>query len=317
VFAPAYLFGLPSYRQSTEAGPVLERIKKIDFLGLFLAAAVWVSFTIAFTMAGGWPWNDGRTIGTIVAFAVTLALFTLQQVFCIFTSAENRSFPVHLLHSKSQVLLYIATAANITSLFVPVYFIPIYFQFVHNDPALKAAVRLLPYVVTTVSFNLSAGYLLSKIKYYMPIFLTSGMFMVIGSSLLTVYLDPATPVSYIYGFSVIAGIGAGLTLQIGYAVATLKAPDHIGGALTLLNVAQIGGSVIALVIAGRVFQSSAVRNLTEVLASTSYSDADIQSAVSGTQSLIFQQLSGSLRDQALLAITKAMQMSFILPCVGC
>lgn len=271
-------------------------------------------------MAGGqWPWNDGRTIGTIVAFAVTLALFTLQQVFCIFTSAENRSFPVHLLHSKSQVLLYIATAANITSLFVPVYFIPIYFQFVHNDSALEAAVRLLPYVVTTVSFNLSAGYLLSKIKYYMPIFLTSGMFMVIGSSLLTVYLDPATPVSYIYGFSVIAGIGAGLTLQIGYAVATLKAPDHIGGArgaLALQNVAQIGGSVIALVIAGRVFQSSAVRNLTQVLASTSYSDADTQSAVFGTQSLIFQQLSGSLRDQALLAITKAMQMSFILPCVG-
>lgn len=231
-----------------------------------------------------------------MAFAVTLVLFVLQQVFCVFTSPKNRSFLVHLLHSKSQVLLYIATAANITSLFVPVCFIPIYFQFVHNDSALQAAVRLLPYVVITVSFNLSAGHLLSNIKYYMPIFLTSGIFMEIGSSLLTAYLDPATPVSYIYGFSVIAAIGAGLS-QIGYAVTTLKAPDHMGDALALQNVAQIGGSVIALIIAGQVFQSSAVRNLTQVLAGTSYTDADIQSAVSGAQSLIFRELSGSLRDQ--------------------
>lgn len=56
VFSPVYLFGMPSYRQSTDGGPVLGRVKKIDFDSLFLAAGVWVSFTMAFTMAGGqWP----------------------------------------------------------------------------------------------------------------------------------------------------------------------------------------------------------------------------------------------------------------------
>jgi MFS family permease len=315
-FAPIYLFSLPSVSPITLVS-VADRVKKIDFVGLILGAGVWVSFTMAFTMAGGqWPWNDGRTIGTIVAFVVILMAFALQQTFSIFTTKENRSFAVHLLQSRTQVLLYIGTAANITSLFVIVYFIPIYFQFVHNDSALQAAVRLLPFVVVTVTFNLGAGHLLSKIKYYIIIYVVSGVFMTIGAALLTAYLNPTTPMAYIYGFSVIAAVGTGLTLQIGYAVATLKVPNHIGDAIALQNVAQIGTSVIALVIAGQVFQSTTVRNLTQVFVGTSYTQADIQSIVTGAQSQVFEQLSGPLKEAAVIAITQAMQKAFLLVCVG-
>lgn len=315
-FAPVYLFGLPSFHPVTGIS-VLERVKKIDFMGLLLGAGVWVSFTMAFTMAGGqWPWNDGRTIGTIVAFVVVLVIFAIQQTFSIFTTPETRSFPIHLLRSSSQILLYIGTASNITSLFVIVYFIPIYFQFVHGDSALQAAIRLLPFVIVTVCFNLGTGHLLAKIKYYMPIFVASGVFITLGSALLTAYLDPATPSSYIYGFTIITAVGTGLTLQIGYVVATLKAPEHMGDALALQNVAQIGGTVIALVIAGQVFQSTAIANLTKVLAGTGYTRVDIQSAVAGAQSRIFEEISGPLKDQAILAITQAMQRSLILVCVG-
>jgi MFS family permease len=315
-FAPVYLFSLPSVRPVTLVS-IADRVKKIDFVGLVLGAGIWVSFTMAFTMAGGqWPWNDGRTIGTIVAFIVILVAFALQQIFSIFTTKENRSFAVHLLQSRTQVLLYIGTAANITSLFVIVYFIPIYFQFVHNDSALQAAVRLLPFVVVTVTCNLSAGHLLSKIKYYIIIYVVSGVFMTIGAALLTAYLTPTTPKSYIYGFSVIAAVGTGLTLQIGYAVATLKAPNHMGDAIALQNVAQIGTSVIALVIAGQVFQSATMRSLTKVFAGTSYTQADIQSIVTGAQSKVFEDLSGPLKEAAVVAITQAMQKAFLLVCVG-
>jgi predicted MFS family arabinose efflux permease len=316
VLAPIYLFSLPSISPVTSES-IANRVKKLDFIGLVLGAGVWVSFTMAFTMAGGqWPWNDGRTIGTIVAFVAILVTFALQQTFSVFTNKEHRAFPIHLLRSRSQVLLYIGTAANITSLFVVVYFIPIYFQFVHNDSALQAAVRLLPFVVVTVTFNLSAGHFLSKIRYYILIYVVSGVFMTIGAALLTAYLNPSTPKSYIYGFSVIVAVGTGLTLQIGYAVATLKAPDHVGDAIALQNVSQIGSSVIALVIAGQVFQTTAMRNLSAVFAGTTYTQADIQSIVTGAQSKVFEELSGALKDAAIMAITQAMQKAFLLVCVG-
>ncbi|KAK1243265.1 hypothetical protein MKX07_003893 [Trichoderma sp. CBMAI-0711] len=317
-FAPVYLFGLPSVHPVTGGVSVLERVKKIDFLGLLLGVGTWVSFCMAFTMAGGqWSWHDGRTIGTIVAFAVIVACFALQQTFCLFTTPENRSFPVHLLRSRSQILLYVATSSNITALFVVVYFIPIYFQFVHGDSAIEAAVRLLPFVVLTVSFNLAAGHLLSRVRYYMPIFAVAGFFITLGSALLTAYLDPDTPTAYIYGFTVLTAVGTGLTLQIGYAVATLKVPAaQMGDALALQNVSQIGGTVIALVIAGQVFQSEATKNLTAALAQTDFTAADIQSAIAGAQSRIFEEITGDLRASAVLAITKAMQKAFILVCVG-
>ncbi|QYS99700.1 MFS permease [Trichoderma simmonsii] len=317
VFAPIYVFGLPDIHPVVGVS-VRDRVMKIDFLGLLLGAGTWVTFCMAFTMAGGqWPWNDGRTIGMIVAFGVIIILYAVQQTFSIFTTPEDRSFPIHLLRSRSQVLLFIATASNITALFVVVYFIPIYFQFVHGDSAISAAVRLLPFVVLTVSFNMAAGHLLSRIRYYMPIFLVAGFFITLGSALLTAYLDPTTPTSYIYGFTVLTAVGAGLTLQIGYAVASLKVePAQQGGALAMQNVSQIGGTVICLVIAGQVFQSEATKNLTSVLANTNFTASDIQNAIAGAQSTIFEEITGQLRDQAILAITKAMQKAFILVCVG-
>ncbi|PON23436.1 hypothetical protein TGAM01_v207670 [Trichoderma gamsii] len=320
-FAPVYLFGLPSIHVAEGATTsVVERVKRIDFLGLFLGASTWVSFTLAFTMAGGqWAWNDGRTIATIVVFVAVLIIFAIQQTFSILTTPENRSFPIHLLRSRSQVLLYIATSSNITSLFVIVYFIPIYFQFVHGDSAIEAAIRLLPFVILTVSFNLAAGYLLSKVRYYMPIYVIAGFFITLGGALLTAYLDPNTPTNYIYGFTVITAVGSGLTLQIGYAVASLKVkPKHMGDALALQNVSQIGGSVISLVIAGQIFQTSATQNLTKVLAGSAFNftSADIQNAIAGAQSTIFEEITGDLREQAILAITKAMQKAFIPVCVG-
>lgn len=74
-------------------------------------------------------------------------------------------FPVHLLKSRSQILFYFGTAAATTSLFVPVYYIPIYFQFVQNDTALMAAVRLLPFILVAISANMATGVILPKVGY--------------------------------------------------------------------------------------------------------------------------------------------------------
>lgn len=315
-FAPAYLFGLPSIRLATEKR-FMQRVRNVDGVGFLLNAGLWVFFSMGFTMAGGqWAWSDSRSIGIIISFVAVTILFMVQQTYAIFTSNELRCFPIQLLRSRSQVLLFIGTAANISALFITVYFIPLYFQFVRNDTALQAAVRLLPFVVITVSVNLSAGHLLSKIKYYSPIFIISGILMTIGGALLFKYLTLQSSTASIYGFTIVTAVGSGLTLQIGYAVATLKAPKYMGQALALQNVAQIGGTVICLVIAGQVFHSAATRNLTDVLRGTGFTSVDIQAAISGAKSDIFQQLSGELREQATIAITGAIQQSFILVIVG-
>ncbi|KAE9367473.1 MFS general substrate transporter [Stipitochalara longipes BDJ] len=315
--APAFLFAIPSI-SPVKGVSLMRRIKKLDFLGYVMSAGIWVSFTIAFIMAGGqWQWNDRRTIAVIVVFGVLSIAFTVQQYFALLTTIETRAFPVHLLTSRSQLLLYIATSANITALWVVVFFIPIYFQFVHNDSAIMAAVRLLPCVIIAITFNLLTGHLLSRVRYYMPIYVISGAITTLGGALLMAYLTPHTPEAHIYGFTILIAIGTGLTLQVGYAIAGFKTrPEWIGDAIALQNFSQVGGEVIALVLAGQIFQSTAVRNLSAVLAGKGFSSADIHSAVAGAQSTLFEDLSGDLRESAIVAITQAIQKSFILVIVA-
>ncbi|PKY06171.1 major facilitator superfamily transporter [Aspergillus campestris IBT 28561] len=313
VSAPAFILCLPSICLMPDV-PRQEKLASIDFVGFVLGAGMWVSFLLAFTMAGGqWPWNDGRTIATFVVFGVLLALYALQQYFAIFTTPARRAFPGHLLRDRTQVLLYAVTAAGTTSVFVIVYYLPIYFQFVSGDGALMAAVRLLPFVVIAVAVNLVSGSLLHFIKLYKIIFLLASVFLLVGGGPMVAYLKPSTMTGTIYGLSILAAVGSGLSMVIGYTVATLTTkPEDTGAALKMQNVAQIGGQVIALALAGQIYRSRAIANLQSALAGHGYSYDEIWSAVAGTQSALFEELEGPLRDRAIDAISQAMRMTFVL-----
>ncbi|KAF2853351.1 MFS general substrate transporter [Plenodomus tracheiphilus IPT5] len=313
ISAPAFLFYLPPVHP-IEGVSIRKRMATIDFLGFFLGAGMWVSFLLAFSMAGGqWPWNDGRTIATFVVFGALMVLYALQQYFAVFTSPSRRAFPVHLLRSRTQVLLYIVTAAGTTTLYVVVYYIPIYFQFVNDDEALMAAVRLLPFVVIGVSVNLISGTFLSKIKMYMVLYIIAAVFLVAGGGPLMVYLDPKASTATIYGLTILVAVGTGLSMTLGYTVATLTTkPEDVGPALKMQNISQIGGQVIALAFAGQIYQSTAIKNLKAVLAGNGYTDMEIRGAVAGSQSALLEELSEEMRGRAIEAITHAMQMTFVL-----
>lgn len=267
VSAPAFLFCLPAIHPMKGVS-VRSRLASIDFVGLALGAGVWVSLLLAFTMAGTeWPWKDDRTIATFVVFGVVLLLYVLQQYFAVFTSPTRRAFPGHLLRDRTQVLLYITTAAGTTTLYVVVYYIPIYFQFVNSDAALMAAVRLLPFVIIAVAVNLVSGSLLHFIKLYKVIYIIASIFLVAGGGPLMVYLDTTTKTGTIYGLTILVAVGTGLSMVTGYTVATLTTnPEDTGSGLSLQNVSQIGGQVIALAIASQIYQEVALKNLSTVLA---------------------------------------------------
>lgn len=180
-----------------------------------------------------------------------------------------------------------------------------------------AAVRLLPYLLITMTLNLATGWALPRAKYYILLCLVSGILMTLAGALLVAYLNSSTPTSQIYGFSIVMAVGTGITMQLGYAVASLKVPaSDIFSEINLLNIAQIGTTVICLVIASQVFQWTAIQNLNGVLAGRGFTQAEIHHAVAGTQSTLFETLAGDLRVTAIRAITSAMQGSFIIPLVA-
>ncbi|RSM05356.1 hypothetical protein CEP52_006309 [Fusarium oligoseptatum] len=146
VTSPIYLFALPSLPQQPGT-TFVEKLKKLDWLGITLNTGIYVCFVLAFTFGGPeWAWDDGRFITCVVLFVIFVVAFAITQYYTVFTNKIDRLFPCDFLANPQMIILYIAIACGGAGLFVAVYYIPLYFLFVHGDSGTEAAVRLLPFI---------------------------------------------------------------------------------------------------------------------------------------------------------------------------
>ena len=310
VAAPVYLFILPPF-DPRPGVPYKERGSKLDYIGTLLMVGACVSGVMAVNFGGIiYPWNSGQVIACFVVSGVLFVTFGLQQSFCIMTTEENRIFPCQFLKHKTLVILFIQTSTATTIFFVPMYFIPLFFQFTKNDSAIEAGVRLLPLICILVFTVMLNGALMSKYGYYMPWYLAGGCLALIGSALMyTVNVDTSN--SKIYGYTVLLGLGAGMYAQAGFAIAQVKVEPHmVPLAIGFISLAQIGGATIALAIANSVFLNQATNGILAIIPDEPRSV--VQNAVSGAGSTFFQTLDPDVKTAVLGAVSHAVSRIYIL-----
>lgn len=311
LMSPIYIFMLPPLPQQPGT-TFMQKIRRLDWLGIILNLAMYVTFVMIFGFAGSqWAWDDHRIITLFVVFGICLIAFCVTQYFAPFTTKEDRLFPCRFLTNKLLLLLYICMACGGASLFVAIYYLPLYFQYVHGDDGTMSAVRLLPFVCFYIASILLVGYLMPKTGYYMVWYLVSGILITVGAALMyTVHAD--TAVGSIYGFSVILGLGMA-TSQAGYSVgAESVAPEDAAEVIQFMNISQGQAQLLGLVIASSVFQSLTFRGLKELLSEFEFTDADIQAAIAGAQSKVLQEVSAEVRTQALHVIVKSINDAYII-----
>ncbi|KAM5444973.1 hypothetical protein MferCBS31731_000429 [Microsporum ferrugineum] len=312
VTLPALFTLLPRYN-SASAGSVVSKLMEFDIIGMVLNGGIYFLWVLALTFAGiTWRWDDGRIIALFVLFGVTLIAFILQQYFSVFTTPARRAFPGTFLKRRSLVILYISTCCANSAFFVGAYYIPLFFQFTRGDSAIAAAVRLLPYVMVTITVIMSSGALMPVFGYYMPWYSISGVFLVAGSSLMYT-VDAHTPTANIYGYSVLLAIGAGAIAQAAYSVAAAKVKEtEVNQSVTFINLAQLGATVLCLAISGTIFQNLALRNLETALAGYGdYSRSQLISAIAGAKSDILIHGSPEVKTAAIYAIVAAMRNVYV------
>ena len=308
---PIYVFLLPSFQPQPNV-TFFSKLKRLDWLGAVLNAAIYVTFVMIFTFGGSiWPWNDGRIIALFVVFGLVLLAFTVTQYFAVLTTKERRLFPGQFLRSRSLILLYICTACLGASLYVAIYYIPLYFQFVHGDTGTQAAVRLLPFIIFYIASVLLNGILMPKYGYYMPWFLFSGVFMTIGGALMYT-TQTNTPIANIYGYTILLGVGM-TSYQSAYSVASTKvSTDEVPVVIQFINVAQSGGILMALTISTVLFQNIAYKDLLAILGQAGYSPIDIRAAIAGARSEVLESAPPGLRTAAINAIVHAVDNTYVL-----
>ena len=122
-----------------------------------------------------WTWNTSGTIALIVLSVSCVIAFGLQQYFTLLVDKANRLFPVHLLRSPENWAIFACAATGLGSIYIVVFFLPIFFQFAHSNTALTAGVKLLP-AITTMSFApLISGAVMGKLPLYLPWYALGGV----------------------------------------------------------------------------------------------------------------------------------------------
>ena len=188
--------------------------------------------------------------------------------------------------------------------------IPLFFQFTQSDSALKAGVRILPYIFLMVFACIVNGGVLSKYGYYMPWYLGGGILMVIGSALMYTIHSGSTA-AQVYGYSVLLGVGVGFFCQASFSVAQgIVKPSEIPSAVGFITCAQITGITISIAIANSVFLNGAENGIAAILPDVPRDQ--IQSAIAGVGSKFVQSLPEALRVQVLDAIITAMSKAYII-----
>lgn len=166
--APAWLFLLPS-KDPRPGVPFKNRVKELDYAGIILLVGCLVSLIMAINFGGAtYAWSSGQIIGLFVCAGVLFSLLAVQQSRALFVALPRRLIPVQFFRRHTIIILFVCTSASAAGAFVPIFFVPLFFQFTRGDGALDAGVRLLPLIivlVVTISIN---GALMAKFGYFMP-----------------------------------------------------------------------------------------------------------------------------------------------------
>ncbi|MCJ1303209.1 hypothetical protein MMC08_006017 [Hypocenomyce scalaris] len=332
-FAPVYLLLLPRADPQPSTS-LMKKLKQLDYHGIILNVGAFTALIMAINFGGNlFAWNNGREIALWVVGGVLLLMFVLQQRFKIGTTKLQRTFPADFLNMKIMWILFFLMSAAATCVFVPTFYIPLYFQFVRGDSPLAAGVRLLPFIVLMVFFGLVNGAMMSLFGYYMPWYLAGGILTTIGGSLMRKLITSTvcslnlqgnllspnaldtvnenTSTSKVYGFIVLIGIGAGMFIQASFSVAQAKVTKaRAADAAGFIALAQNLGIALALAISGSIFQNKSIDGLRSILPGVPIET--VRNAVSGANSDLFENLAPEMRDRVLAVIVHAMSSTYVL-----
>lgn len=325
---------LPALRLAERSGRPAPRFRDIDFLGWLLHSSFFIMLCSSLVFSGTrWAWGSAGGIAAWVVTGVLGVLYVTQQAFCIFTTPEDRIFPVRVFQERTAALLVVSVAMAAAAYGISLYYTPLFFAFTRGATPLEAARDLLPFIGTFVGTTMVANVLLPRLRLYALLYVAGGLMVVVGSSLQTlVTVDDAT--SLVLGKLALVGAGLGLVFQTGGSVfKALAAGDPVreGEYITAFVTMQMLGVALFTAVGGCIFQNLGRRYVLEAIVEQTggriaVSDDEARRVLAGLGSDLLQGEGGvMLRRKVVEAITRVIgsmyyvvvASGFIIVVCGC
>ncbi|KAL9057312.1 MAG: hypothetical protein Q9162_002386 [Coniocarpon cinnabarinum] len=228
----------------------------------------------------------------------------LVQVTATLTTPEDRVLPVHVLLSGEMWLLVMEIGCPISMLFLPIYYIPLYFQFVRGETAVHSAVDLLPFLVTSVAAMLVSGRLIIFGYYKLWFVFGSLLALIMSICLYTIRMD--TSHAEIYGWTALGGIGVGLyAMNAGPVMSAIVAQAHVADAGTIFACVDAITGSMSVGIANSIFINQATKTIQGIL--PNLPKQAVQDAITGVEASLSDQLPPDQRTAVVQAVLNAIR----------
>ncbi|RYP27089.1 hypothetical protein DL768_011336 [Monosporascus sp. mg162] len=310
LFAPITIFLIPS--RSPHSGATLaQRTGRLDWAGLVLMTGIFVALLMAISFGGlTYLWNSGQIIALFAVAGVLVIIYWTQQTFCLGTARGVRTIPFEFLRNTPLMIIFFNETFASTAGFIPVSFVPLFFQFVRGDSALHSGVRLLPLVCLLVAMILLAGYVASKTGKTTPIFFFGGALVLAGGALMYT-VDANASDAQVYAYTAILGTGAGVYFNVPFSAAqACTDPDLIPVAVGFISFAQLASPAMSIAIANAVFLSQSTQNIASLLPGAD--ETLVHGIISGVEKSYVDSLDPPTRDALIGIIVGAMRNAYVL-----
>jgi Fungal trichothecene efflux pump (TRI12) len=256
IFAIALILHVPS--TSSTKLPLRKQLAQLDLLGIACFLSCIVSLILALQWGGStYACDDRRIVALLVVFGALLVAFIGVQ----FWKGDAGTVPPRITRQRSIAFGAFYSTCAAGSMFIIIYYLPIWFQAIKNVDAVESGIMTLPTVISLVLSSVLSGAITACIGYYTPAMITAPIFMSIGAGLITTFM-PDTGHENLIGYQVLYGLGLGGAIQApSLAAQAVLSKEDISIGMSHIMFSQQLGNAIFVSVGQNVFTTRLVSGL--------------------------------------------------------
>lgn len=280
---------LLSFNPPLPSGNWRQKLKILDYFGIFLLAAGLVLFLLGLTFGAEsqYPWRSGAVITCIVLGALITIGFGVWN----FKFSKHRIIPNEVITTIPVLAAAVTFVFDFGFFMANIYYLTIYLQNVIGKSAIGTGVSLLAFIVPVVISSIVSGVLINRTRFVKPFIMFGAILAPIGCGLFTLLDENSGPGARI-GLLIPAAVGFGCLVQGLNMSGQLAAPKVEGGAVmtaTFLVFGRALGGAIATILAELIYNTSlklllksSMANLTDPDLISEFQSINIIAVVSNT-----------------------------------
>lgn len=238
-----------------------EKFMKIDYIGIFFAAAGLILILVPISGGGSdYEWNSPIVIVMLVVGVALMVIFLIVE----WKFAKLPMIPLRIFKLRGVSLILFSTFFFGMSYFSFLYYQPYYFQIVKGKDIVHTSLFVLPLVLSQAVMSVVAGQIISRTGHYIHVVIVGYALWLLGNCLLLLWNEEVND-----GVNVIAllimGCGVGFTFQPAMVAAQAQAKKADRAVvISTRNVIRSFGGAVGIAIGSATVSNSFLQNIKEV-----------------------------------------------------